>query len=162
MYRDEILPLARLAVAASRSGYESGKNSFAELIAAERTLRDAEAESLMHLTEYQTAAAELAASRRRGFSRFARYQMMSHPHFKKSLDRRRFLGLAGGAALSVLIGTAGCSKPGLSLSNTGDASVDHYTCTMHPSVHLRDPKDKCPICGMNVVPVFKRGTPDTD
>ncbi len=61
VYRDEILPLARQAVAASRSGYENGKNSFAELIAAERTLRDAEAESLMHLAEYQTASAELAA-----------------------------------------------------------------------------------------------------
>lgn len=61
VYRDEILPLARQAVAASHSGYGSGKNSFAELIAAERTLRDAEAESLMHLAEYQTTAAELAA-----------------------------------------------------------------------------------------------------
>ncbi len=61
VYRDEILPLARQAVAASRTGYESGKSSFAELIAAERTLRDAEAESLMHLAEYQTATAELAA-----------------------------------------------------------------------------------------------------
>ncbi len=36
------------------------------------------------------------------------------------------------------------------------ASVDYYTCTMHPSVHLHDPKGKCPICGMNLVPVAKR------
>ena len=61
VYRDEILPLARQAVAASRTGYENAKSSFAELIAAERTLRDAEAESLMHLADYQTSAAELAA-----------------------------------------------------------------------------------------------------
>ncbi len=61
VYRDEILPLARQAVAASRTGYENAKSSFAELIAAERTLRDAEAESLMHLADYQSAAAELAA-----------------------------------------------------------------------------------------------------
>ncbi len=61
VYRDEILPLARQAVAASRTGYENAKSSFSELIAAERTLRDAEAESLMHLADYQTAAAELAA-----------------------------------------------------------------------------------------------------
>ncbi len=61
VYRDEILPLARQAVAASRTGYENAKSSFAELITAERTLRDAEAESLMHLADYQSAAAELAA-----------------------------------------------------------------------------------------------------
>ena len=61
VYRDEILPLARQAVAASRSGYESAKSSFAELLAAERTLRDAEAESLQHIADYQGAAAELAA-----------------------------------------------------------------------------------------------------
>ncbi len=88
--------------------------------------------------------------------------MMNHPHFKKSWDRRRFLGLAGGAALSVFVGTAGCSKPNPSLSDVGNAGVDYYTCTMHPSVHLHDPKDKCPICGMNLVPVVKRGVPPAD
>jgi len=61
VYLDEILPLARQAVAASRSGYENAKGSFADLIAAERTLRDAEAESLAHRADYETAAAELAA-----------------------------------------------------------------------------------------------------
>ncbi len=61
VYRDEVLPLARQAVAASRAGYESAGNSFAGLIAAERTLRDAEAENLLHLAGYETAAAELAA-----------------------------------------------------------------------------------------------------
>ena len=61
VYGDEILPLARQAVAASRSGYENGKSSFADLMAAERTLRDAEAESLSHYTDYEAAVAELAA-----------------------------------------------------------------------------------------------------
>ena len=61
VYGDQILPLARQAVAASRSGYETGKNSFADLIAAERTLRDAEAESLSHRADYEAAVAELAA-----------------------------------------------------------------------------------------------------
>src|SRR2546422_2583732 len=36
------------------------------------------------------------------------------------------------------------------------ADVDYYTCTMHPSVKSQDPKGKCPICGMNLVPVKKR------
>jgi membrane fusion protein, copper/silver efflux system len=35
--------------------------------------------------------------------------------------------------------------------------VDYYTCTMHPSVRSQDPDGKCPICGMDLVPVKKRG-----
>jgi Cu(I)/Ag(I) efflux system membrane fusion protein len=37
--------------------------------------------------------------------------------------------------------------------STGD--IDHYTCTMHPSVHESHP-GKCPICGMELVPVTKQ------
>ena len=72
-------------------------------------------------------------------------------------NRRRFLGISGGAALSILLGASGCSKPEPTLSDVG-SSVDYYTCTMHPSVHLHDPKGKCPICGMNLVPVAKNGS----
>lgn len=61
VYRDEILPLARQAAAVSRAGYENAKSTFADLIAAERTLRDARAETLLHLTDYHIAVAELAA-----------------------------------------------------------------------------------------------------
>ncbi|HEY2408373.1 MAG TPA: efflux RND transporter periplasmic adaptor subunit [Polyangiaceae bacterium] len=32
--------------------------------------------------------------------------------------------------------------------------VDHYTCPMHPSVKQHEP-GKCPICGMDLVPVSK-------
>jgi Cu(I)/Ag(I) efflux system membrane fusion protein len=35
-------------------------------------------------------------------------------------------------------------------------NVDYYTCTMHPSVRSQDPKGKCPICSMGLVPVFKK------
>src|SRR5665213_497815 len=42
--------------------------------------------------------------------------------------------------------------------------VDYYTCTMHPSVRSQDPKGKCPICSMDLVPVMKKvassGKPD--
>ena len=58
------------------------------------------------------------------------------------------LRLAGVAAL------AGCSKPG----GTGDpapSDIAYYTCTMHPSVRSQDPDGKCPICGMDLVPVKK-------
>jgi Cu(I)/Ag(I) efflux system membrane fusion protein len=37
----------------------------------------------------------------------------------------------------------------------GDTSaIDHYTCSMHPSVHQSTP-GKCPICGMDLIPVTK-------
>jgi len=32
--------------------------------------------------------------------------------------------------------------------------IDHYTCSMHPSVNQPGP-GKCPICGMDLVPVTK-------
>jgi RND family efflux transporter MFP subunit len=44
-----------------------------------------------------------------------------------------------------------CSKK---QSTTPPDNVDYYTCTMHPSVHSKTP-GKCPICGMDLVPVYK-------
>jgi Cu(I)/Ag(I) efflux system membrane fusion protein len=43
-----------------------------------------------------------------------------------------------------------------SAHGTGGAGgdVDHYTCSMHPSVKQAGP-GKCPICGMDLVPVTK-------
>ena len=41
---------------------------------------------------------------------------------------------------------------------TKPPDVDYYTCTMHPSVHAEAP-GKCPICGMELVPVKKRDGP---
>jgi Cu(I)/Ag(I) efflux system membrane fusion protein len=43
-------------------------------------------------------------------------------------------------------------------ASASNSDVDYYTCTMHPSVRLHDPKDKCPICGMSTVPVMKKKT----
>src|SRR5438094_8030487 len=47
---------------------------------------------------------------------------------------------------------AACSK---TPAPTKPADVDYYTCTMHPSVHAEAP-GKCPICGMDLVPVMKK------
>lgn len=49
--------------------------------------------------------------------------------------------------------TVSCSKQGAA---SKPADVDYYTCTMHPSVKKQDPKDKCPICSMDLVPVKKK------
>jgi membrane fusion protein, copper/silver efflux system len=35
------------------------------------------------------------------------------------------------------------------------AEIDHYTCSMHPSVKQQSP-GKCPICGMTLIPVTKQ------
>src|SRR5256714_1461832 len=40
-------------------------------------------------------------------------------------------------------------------TQTKPPDVDYYTCTMHPSVHAEAP-GKCPICGMDLVPVMKK------
>jgi membrane fusion protein, copper/silver efflux system len=47
-----------------------------------------------------------------------------------------------------------CSKRGG--AGGRDSNIDHWTCTMHPSVNAKDP-GKCPICSMDLVPVTKRG-----
>ena len=39
--------------------------------------------------------------------------------------------------------------------------IDYWTCTMHPSVRLRDP-GKCPICSMDTVPVWGKGNTQTE
>jgi len=45
-----------------------------------------------------------------------------------------------------------CSKPGPAVLAKND--IDYYTCTMHPWVHSKKP-GTCPVCGMDLVPVFK-------
>ncbi len=59
----------------------------------------------------------------------------------------------------LLLALAACAKHG---ATTKPPDVDYYTCTMHPSVRSQDPDGKCPLCGMNLVPVMKKGaTPST-
>ncbi len=37
-----------------------------------------------------------------------------------------------------------------------------YTCSMHPQVRSLDPKETCPICGMDLIPVSGEGARDRD
>jgi len=55
------------------------------------------------------------------------------------------------ALLVLLLGATSCVKKGAAGKPT---NVDYWTCTMHPSVHSKDP-GKCPICSMDLVPVMK-------
>lgn len=69
------------------------------------------------------------------------------------LSRRKAL-----LGLSLLTLTA-CSRKA-SESMASDSNVAYYTCTMHPFVRSQDPKGKCPVCGMDLVPIYKSaGTP---
>src|SRR5436853_5268199 len=68
-----------------------------------------------------------------------------------------FLALCLAALAGLLI--TGCKQSG---SSAKPADVDYYTCTMHPSVKSQDPKGKCPICSMDLVPVMKKGAPAHD
>ena len=65
--RDKIAPLARQTVESTRIGYGNDKASFLELITAQRTLREVEAMSQQHLTDYLIAVAEFEAMT--GFNR---------------------------------------------------------------------------------------------
>src|SRR5665213_24912 len=58
------------------------------------------------------------------------------------------------ATIALLVGAVSCKKNDTA-SKPDD--VDYYTCTMHPSVRSQDPKAKCPICSMDLVPVMKKG-----
>ena len=40
-------------------------------------------------------------------------------------------------------------------STPGEEPVQEYTCSMHPQIRLRDPKAKCPICFMDLIPVVE-------
>src|SRR5215467_12416308 len=57
--------------------------------------------------------------------------------------------------LTSLLLATGCKKGG---TETKPDNVEYYTCTMHPSVKKQIPTDKCPICGMGLLPVLKKGT----
>src|SRR6267143_3064004 len=59
--------------------------------------------------------------------------------------------------LAVLVGTTTSCRPS---KRAGAGDVAYYTCTMHPSVKSQDPKAKCPICGMDLVPVKRKSAPD--
>src|SRR5882724_7131794 len=56
--------------------------------------------------------------------------------------------------VALLMGVASCKKDGAA---TKPDDVDYYTCAMHPSVKSQDPKAKCPICSMDLIPVLKKG-----
>jgi Cu(I)/Ag(I) efflux system membrane fusion protein len=98
------------------------------------------------------------------------------PDEVRSAQRRRLLSSAAFALLLAVAafvwrkelaawfgGTPGASAPEAPSAGSTSASaksealagdIDHYTCSMHPSVNQKGP-GKCPICGMELIPVTR-------
>ena len=63
------------------------------------------------------------------------------------------------AAAALAIGGAVTNSPSAKPFPAGSSKILYYTCPMHPSVRADKP-GACPICGMNLVPVYssEKGT----
>lgn len=59
LFNGKIVPLARQTIASTRTGYESDKTGFLELITARRTLQEAQSSALNQLVAHEVAIAEL-------------------------------------------------------------------------------------------------------
>jgi len=71
--------------------------------------------------------------------------------------RLQLMGLCG-LLMLIAVGLAACFKP---VNRRAIADVDYWTCAMHPSVHS-DAAGKCPICGMDLIPVTKKAGAKVD
>lgn len=73
------------------------------------------------------------------------YQQLQSLVRQRSLNRRQaLLGMS-------LLGLAACSRS-TSTPDKPAPGIAYYTCSMHPTVHSPVP-GKCPICGMDLIPV---------
>jgi len=70
-----------------------------------------------------------------------------------SPSRRAFVAGLGVGTLALVLAACGRSASSSSASAPA-ATPSYYTCSMHPQVHSNDPQGHCPICGMNLVPVY--------
>jgi Cu(I)/Ag(I) efflux system membrane fusion protein len=66
---------------------------------------------------------------------------------------RPLIAWFAGTTMPPAAGTAGVSSVDTAM-NEAPGEVDHYTCSMHPSVKESAP-GKCPICGMDLVAVTR-------
>ncbi|MBI5124498.1 MAG: efflux RND transporter periplasmic adaptor subunit, partial [Candidatus Omnitrophica bacterium] len=58
-------------------------------------------------------------------------------------------------ALGLSLGMTGCAKKGAdAVKGQEESKVAYWTCAMHPSVRADKP-GKCPICGMDLIPVYE-------
>jgi Cu(I)/Ag(I) efflux system membrane fusion protein len=76
----------------------------------------------------------------------------------------RILSMVAIVLMGIIVG---CQKKSSNVISHGEPlvekkpaveqGVDYYTCSMHPQIKADKP-GKCPICGMNLIPVMKTGS----
>ncbi len=69
-----------------------------------------------------------------------------------ALSAGDYAGLHGKALLSTILPLVSPADA----AETKDTKILYWTCGMHPSVRMDKP-GKCPICGMDLVPVYEKG-----
>ena len=69
-------------------------------------------------------------------------------------SQRKCVAVVFCALIATLLGLTACRRE---TSASKPSNVDYYTCSMHPSVRSQDPKAKCPLCSMDLIPVMKKG-----
>ena len=72
------------------------------------------------------------------------------------MKRKHFLTLVPLCLIAICLLVPACSRQEDAGHPEAANDVAYYTCTMHPSVRSQDPKGKCPICGMDLVPVLHK------
>ena len=65
------------------------------------------------------------------------------------------------AALGVAQKAGWITSEGEPRASSGTGGKQTYTCPMHPQIRTPEP-DRCPICGMELVPATSTGTDDLD
>ncbi len=77
------------------------------------------------------------------------------------------IGLVGFFLGWLIFGTGNHSQVDPTISTTEARSAEQgvqqmYTCSMHPQIRSPNPDDKCPICGMDLIPVPADEDPDME
>jgi len=86
-------------------------------------------------------------------------KMTNHPYFRYGLV------LLAGLFLGWLIFSGGNRKQSSQQTTVVEEAHDHeteatiWTCSMHPQIRMEEP-GKCPICGMDLIPLQTTGTGD--
>ena len=165
IFEERLLPIARQQVDAARAAFVASQAPFVSVIDAEKNLRGVELDQQVAEADYDRRRGELdrALGRMPGLDG-KEDGAMSAPAQRASagsvallvIARRRSPSVFRRPLVALVLGRRARRTPPPASRSPGNrpATVDHYTCSMHPSVKEAAP-GKCPICGMDLVPVTK-------
>ncbi len=139
---------AALAPRAQIAGHANAAATASERLAAAQTLDDAR-NAFAELSEQLIALAAADARLQNGL--FV-YECAMFGHGAKWIQRTPAIDNPYMGARMPACGNAIGWKPDAQAEDAD--AIDHYTCSMHPSVHA-SARGACPICGMTLVPVTK-------